>query len=72
MQELPRREHCFFFVVGQGAELRPVDFTRARASKSSKVTILPRRDADGQVPSANNNNIYIYIYIYIEYIIIQQ
>ena len=50
-------------VVGQPVTLRPHDFTRARASKSSKVTILPRRDDDAEVPSANNNNIYrIYYY----------
>ena len=59
----------FFVVVGQGAVLRPIDFTRARASKSSKVTILPRRDADAEVPSANNNN-NIYIYIYRENILL--
>ena len=34
-------------VVGQGPFLRTHSFTRARVSKSSKVTILRRRDADG-------------------------
>ena len=46
------------FVVGQGPTLGPHDFTKARASKWSKVAILPRPDAQAQVPSANNNILY--------------
>ncbi len=46
------------FVVGQGPTLRAAHFTKARASKWSKVAILPRPDAQAQVPSANNNILY--------------
>ena len=46
------------FVVGQGLTLTGINFTKARASKWSKVAILPRPDAQAQVPSANNNILY--------------
>ena len=46
------------FVVGQGPTLARTHFTKARASKWSKVAILPRPDAQAQVPSANNNILY--------------
>ena len=44
--------------VGQGPLLGTNHFTKARAPKWAKVSILPRRDAQGPVPSANNNIIY--------------
>ena len=43
------------FVVGQGRALGSINFTKARASKWSKVAILPRPDGLAEVPSANNN-----------------
>ena len=46
------------FVVGQGPTLRGTHLTKARASKWSKVAILPRPDALAEVPSANNNILY--------------
>ena len=46
------------FVVGQPRTLAGTHFTKARASKWSKVAILPRPDAQAQVPSANNNILY--------------
>ena len=45
-------------VVGQGPFLRGHHFTKARAPKWAKVSILPRRDAHPPVTSANNNIIY--------------
>ena len=43
--------------------MRRNDFTRARATKWAKVSILPRRHAHAATPSSNNNIIYrIYIY----------
>ena len=45
-------------VAGQGRTLAGHHFTKARASKWSKVTILPRPDARAEVTSANNNILY--------------
>ena len=36
----------------------PNDFTKARATKWAKVSILPRRHAHAATPSSNNNIIY--------------
>ena len=45
----------FGVVVAKGDRLRGNDFTKARAPKWAKVSILPRRDAHAAVTSANNN-----------------
>ena len=45
----------FGIVVGQQPFLGAHHFTKARAPKWAKVSILPRRDAHAAVTSANNN-----------------
>ena len=44
--------------VDQQTDLRTINFTKAKASKWSKVAILPRPDGLAEVPSANNNILY--------------
>ena len=46
------------FVVGQRPTLARTHFTKARASKWSKVAILPRPDGLAEDPSANNDIVY--------------
>ena len=51
-------------VVGQGPFLGGTHFTKARASKWAKVSILPRRHAHAATPSSNNNIIYRIYYLF--------
>ena len=54
----------FGVVVGQQPWLRGHDFTRARATKWAKVSILPRRHAHAATPSSNNNIIHRIYYLF--------
>ena len=59
-------EECFRFrrCCWKCGGLRGNDFTRARATKWAKVSILPRRHAHAATPSSNNNIIYRIYYLF--------